>query len=146
MDPQELLPWLFGGGVITIIGIIVITIISLLCTILPFVLIFGYIAKRSRQAKAVRTASQSWHMTTGKVIKSRVEVSGGDNASVSPRVIYEYDVYGRTYQGQQIRAGDNFMRISSSGSAYDTIDRYPVGAAVTVYYDPNNPQDSALER
>jgi hypothetical protein len=147
MDPQELFPWLVGGGVfVTIITVVGAIIVSLLCTILPFVAIFWYIKKRSDQAGAMRQASQTWHMTTGKVIKSRVEVSGGETTSVSPHVLYEYEVYGRTYQGQQIKAGDQFMRTYSSRSAYDTVDRYPEGAAVTVYYDPADPQQSALER
>jgi hypothetical protein len=147
MDPSELFPWLFGGSIIvTVIGVIVITVVSLLCTALPFVAIFWYIAKRSKQAKGVREASQAWQMTAGKVIKSRVEVSGGDHTSVSPRVIYEYEVFGQRYQNDQIRAGDQFMRVSSSKSAYGTIDRYPEGAAVTVYYNPAAPQESALER
>jgi hypothetical protein len=38
------------------------------------------------------------------------------------------------------------MRITSSGDAYKTIDRYPVGAIVTVYYNPANPAEAALER
>jgi hypothetical protein len=147
MSPEEIIALLFGSGVvIAIISVVAITIVSLLCTVLPFVAIFWYIAKRSKQAKTMREASQAWQIAAGKVIKSRVEVSGGDHTSVTPRVIYEYEVYGQRYQGDQIRAGDQFMRVSSSRSAYDTVDRYPEGAAVTVYYNPNNPQESALER
>ena len=147
MDPSELFPWLFGGSIIvTVVGVIVITVVSLLCTALPFVAVFWYIAKRSKQAKGVREASQAWQMATGRILKSRVEVSGGDHTSVTPYVLYEYEVYGQSYQSQQIKAGDQFMRTYSSRSAYDTVDRYPVGATVTVYYDPADPQQSALER
>jgi hypothetical protein len=147
MDPSELFPWLFGGSIIvTIIGVAVITVVSLLCTILPFVAVFWYIAKRSKQAKTMRDASQVWQMASGRILKSRVEVSGGDHTSVSPYILYEYEAYGRSYQGEQIKAGDQFMRTYSSRSAYDTVERYPVGATVTVYYNPSDPQQSALER
>ena len=94
----------------------------------------------------MRQTSQAWPTTTGKVLKSRVEVSGGDHASVNPRVVYEYEVRGQTFQNDQVRAGDKFMRVSSSRDAYDTVDRYPVGARISVYYNPANPVESALER
>jgi len=32
------------------------------------------------------------------------------------------------------------------GDAQKTIERYPVGAQVMVYYNPANPAESALER
>lgn len=82
----------------------------------------------------------------GTIIKSRVEVSGGENTTVSPKVIYTYEVRGKLYQCDQIRAGDKFWSVSSSQSAYQTIDQYPEGLDVTVYYNPNNPEEAALER
>jgi hypothetical protein len=144
---NEWFPWLFGGGTfLTILFTIVISI----CSIAPFVLIFGglgyWIYKRSKTASAVRAASLSWVQTTGVVVTSRVEVSGGETTSVSPRVIYQYAVGAQTYQSDQIRAGDHVFKISSSGDAYTTIDRYPVGAQVTVFYNPANPAQACLER
>ncbi len=94
----------------------------------------------------MKEASQGWVSTRGRVIKSRVEVSGGEMTSVSPRVIYEYMVGAIEYQGDQIRAGEKFWAARTSRDAYDTIDRYPEGMAVTVYYNPANPTESALER
>jgi len=55
-------------------------------------------------------------------------------------------VYGKEYTSSQIKAGDIHMSVYGSRKAYDTVDRYPVGAEVTVYYDPENPEQSALER
>jgi hypothetical protein len=133
-----------GGSVIIAIGA---TMVGLLCTIVPFALIGWYIWDRSKKRDAVRASALTWQTTTGRVMKSRVEVSsGGESTSVSARVHYAYDVNGRAYQSDQIRAGDKIMTISSSGDAYATIDRYPEGAIVTVYYNPQNPQESALER
>ncbi len=133
-----------GGGVIVAIGA---TILGLLCTIVPFALIGWFIWDRAKKRDAVRASALTWQTTTGRVIKSRVEVSsGGESTSVTPRVVYAYDVNGRAYQSDQIRAGDKIMSVTSSANAYATIDRYPEGAIVTVYYNPHNPQESALER
>jgi hypothetical protein len=43
------------------------------------------------------------------------------------------------------RASDKIWRAYSSRDAYDTVDKYPVGSIVTVYYNPADPQHSALE-
>ncbi len=143
----EWFPWLFGGGtLLTILFVVLITV----CSLAPFVLIFGglgyWFYKRSKQASAVRAASQSWHQTTGVVITSRVEVSGGETTSVSPRVIFQYVVGAQTYQSDQIRAGDHLLKVSSSGDAYNTVDKYPVGAQVVVFYNPAQPAQACLER
>lgn len=144
MDFTELFPWLFGAG-----GIFL-TVIIVFCTTVPFLLIFGglgyFLYKRSRQANQVLASSQAWRQTTGIVVKSRVEVSGGETTSVNPRVVYEYEVGGRRYSSEQIRAGDRFFAMRSSGDAYDIVDRYPVGTAIAVFYDPNDPNQAALER
>jgi hypothetical protein len=136
-----------GGG---IIFTILMVIVSLICTIVPFVAIggglFWYIKRSSDQSKALNQAAQMWPSTNGQIVKSRVEVSGGDHTSVSPRIEYTYEVNGVAYQSGNIKAGAPVVIVNPSQSAYDTVDRYPVGAAVTVYYNPANPAQSALER
>jgi hypothetical protein len=134
--------------IITIIIVVVAALFSIVLTIAPFALIGWFIYKRAQQAKEANLASQNWLMTNGKVIKSRVEVSGGNYTSVTPRVIYEYEVGGQTYRGERIRAGDKFLHIQTSGSrtAYDTVDRYAEGTTVTVFYNPQNPAEAVLER
>jgi hypothetical protein len=144
MDVNELMLWLFGGG--TIILVIISIILSILCTVLPIAGIVWFLYSRKQRANTVRQASQIWVATDGKVIKSRVEVSGGEVTSVYPRVIYEYEVGGRQYQNDQIRAGDKYWSARTSQDAYSTIDRYPEGLSVTVYYNPENPSEATLER
>jgi hypothetical protein len=144
---EDLWIWLtviLGGGSVVIA--VLATIAGLLCTIIPFVLIGWWLWNTTKKRDAVRQAALNWQTTTGRVIKSRVEVSGGETTTVSARVHYAYDVGGRTYQSDQIRAGDKIMAVNSSGDAYSTVDRYPEGAIVTIYYNPLNPQESALER
>jgi hypothetical protein len=133
-----------GGGVIVAV---VATVLAGLCTLVPFVAIGWFIWDRAKKRDAIRQSALGWQATTGRVIKSRVEVSsGGQSTSVSPRVYYAFDLNGRTYQGSQIQAGDSVMRTGGSQNAYQTVDRYPEGAIVTIYYNPQNPEESALER
>ena len=147
MDVNEIWLWLVGGGtiLITVLSII----LSALCTILPIAGIAWlgwFIYRRKQKADAVRQASQTWKMTNGRVVTSRMEVSGGELTSVSPRVIYEYEGGGRVYQSDQIRAGDKFLSVITSQDVYRTIDRYPEGLEVSVYYNPENPAEATLER
>ena len=146
MDPQELLPWLFGGGVITIVTTIIPICLTLLCITIPVVAIFWFLKKSADKDRAKHQISLAWPSTTGTIVKSRVEVSGGENATVSPRIIYEYEVSGRPYRSEQIRVGGVYLTGPTNRSAYDIVDSYPEGATVTVYYDPAAPQESALER
>jgi hypothetical protein len=144
MDINEIWLWLIGGG--TVLFTVVMIVLTALCTILPIAGIAWFIFRRKQKADAVRQASQSWVATTGRVIKSRVEVSGGEMTTVSPRVIYEYEVGARTYQCDQIRAGDKFLSMRTSEDAYRIIDRYPEDLEVRVYYNPYNPAEATLER
>ena len=86
MDLTELFPWLFGGG--TFLFVAASIIFSILCTVVPIGAVVWYLYNQNQKAKAVMQASLSWLPTMGTVIKSRVEVSGGENSTVSPRVIY----------------------------------------------------------
>lgn len=136
--------------VLCIVGTLLFTAFIAAATLIPTLGIFGglgwFLSKRSKEAKALHAAAQAWPSTSGTVIKSRVEVSGGDHTSVSPFVLYEYQVDGQPYQASQIKAGDVFMAVRQQRSSYDIVEKYPVGMQVTVYYDPANPGMAALER
>ncbi len=118
--------------------------------ILPIVIIgvVGYILyKRSQQSNMARQAAQSWPSTTGTVLTSTIQVSHtGRSRAETPVAIYTYEVNGQSYQGQTIKAGDQYMSVRFSGDAINTMGRYPVGKKVSVYYNPTNPAESALER
>lgn len=147
---EDFLFWLSGqSGIITIIIIGFSILTACISALIPFAIIgavIWYFVWRNKQKQALVQSSDSWRTTNGRVLKSRVEVSGGDHTSVSPYVLYEYELHGRAYQNTQIKVGDRFLSIRGSREAYDIVDRYPVGASVTVFYDPTNPAESALER
>ncbi len=140
----------WGAVLLTLlIGACPIVIISVVGILILVALV--WVAKRvqlkSQQASAVLQSSQSWPSTTGTIVKSRVEVRGGSTTtSVDAKIVYEYEVGGRQYQGEQIRVDDRHRVIQVGGQAYEMIDRYPMGASVTVYYNPDDPAEAGLER
>ena len=152
MSPDDLSEWLpiviFAVVMVIVVLIVIVTVVfSIVLSLSPFAVLGWVFSKKSKEAKAAVAASQSWLPTNGRVLKSRVEVISGRYTSVKPYVLYEYQVNSQTYQSDMIRASDKIMVIQrGSRAAYDTIDRYPEGASVTVYYNPQNPSEAVLER
>ncbi|MCE9646255.1 MAG: DUF3592 domain-containing protein [Chloroflexi bacterium] len=108
----------------------------------------GYLLyRRNQQSGAARQLAQVWPSTAGIVLMSSVQSRRtGRSHSTYPVVVYQYQVKGQTYQNQIIKAGEQFLNVRVTGQAQATVARYPIGANVTVYYNPENPADSALER
>jgi hypothetical protein len=124
-----------------------------LCTVIIPILIIGgigyYLYKRNQQSMAQRQdAQQNWSSTNGTILMSSVQSSRSSTGGYStyPVVVYQYQVNGKSYQSQTIRVGDKFLKVNISSKAQETVNKYPIGAKVTVYYDPNNPAECALER
>jgi hypothetical protein len=86
----------------------------------------------------------SWPSTLGTVILSTIQMrsdsEGGSTAY--PVVHYSYQVMGQAYQGRKVMPGPD---IGGSG-ARKVVERYPEGAQVMVYYNPQKPSDALLER
>ena len=131
------------GGLLGILG-------GLCAVVLPILAFIGFgifMYRRSQKAKAAKESAQTWTGTMGVVLSSSVQVRRtGKSRSEIPVVVYQYQVNGQAYQGQIIKAGEQHFDIRIMGQAQETVRRYPVGAQVMVYYNPANPQESALER
>ena len=118
-----------------------------------------------RKNKRRASASYSWFTTPGAIIESSMHKSGSrsgamvsyiledgkfrrgtqnDRFTFYVKVIFSYQVMGQAYRGRNIFAGHTFALLHDEAQA--TLARYPEGAAVTVYYDPDNPADGFLER
>ena len=121
---------------------------------LVFLLVFGVlgaiflvIALVSRQKAQT---SQSWPTAAGTVLaaelKEHVSHDYDDTPSTrysfEPVVEYSYAVGAQTFTSRRIGYGAN--RFSRS-QAQKTVERYPVGSAVTVHYNPTNPTEAVLE-
>jgi hypothetical protein len=90
-------------------------------------------------------ASATWPAADGLIVGSEVDHStdaeGGD--SYSPEVDYTYQVSGQAYQNSRIKFGENSY--NSRRQAEEIVARYPSGQGVTVYYAPEEPENSVLE-
>lgn len=99
-------------------------------------------------------AASRWLPTPGKVVSSRVEArevtsSGiGSESSTSteirnfPAITYEYKVGGKTFQSSHYSVQENLGNFEVA----ETLERFPRGAAVTVFYDPSSPGKAVIER
>jgi hypothetical protein len=100
----------------------------------------GILVSTQRKMKAV----QGWSSTLGTVTNSYLErrrSSKGGSTSY-PVVHYSYQVNGEGHLGRKIAPG---MEVGGSGAG-SVVSRYPIGAQVMVFYDPENPSDAVLER
>ncbi|MBA2280498.1 MAG: DUF3592 domain-containing protein [Acidimicrobiia bacterium] len=112
---------------------------------------------RARMAHlaAEQQASATWPTTTGSILTSQVisRTAGATDARYtvySALVTYRFTVGASTYDGNQVRAGQNAD--TSNRPSFDRPEqaaaeagRYPVGATITVHYDLRDPARSCLE-
>ena len=89
-----------------------------------------------------RTAA--WPQVKGKVLTACVVESHSESGtSYSASVKYEYAVDGIRHTSDRIKFG---WESADEQSAKGTAERYPAGSPVTVYYEPQKPSLSVLER
>lgn len=103
-------------------------------------------------------ANRSWPATTGQVVGSRMETdrsnrrrqSSGQRSrrrtSYDAIVRYSYTVGGQSYTNDQLSAATDYFSSSNQSRTRDFLNRHPVGASVTVFYNPRQPGSSVLER
>ncbi len=85
--------------------------------------------------------SAGWASAPGRITKAEFkEPVAGSKGWHSFMPEYDFEVDGRAYSGQRVA----LYTISDRAVVKDLRERYPVGAEVTVYYDPKNPAEAAL--
>ncbi len=100
-------------------------------------------------ASAEAREAAAWPETAGRVTRNWVETGstagnrGRRYATYTPRVAYSYQVGGSLYLNDRLSLSQAYQQ-TSRDAAEDELRRYPVGAAVTVRYDPASPRRSAL--
>jgi hypothetical protein len=122
-----------------------------LCTVgLPVIIVVGLallLYRQNQKSNAARQAAQTWQVANGTVLTSTIQVRRtGKSRSEIPVIVYQYEVAGKMFQNQTIRAGEKYFTVRVAGQTQATVARYPAGASVSVYYNPANPAESALER
>ena len=99
-------------------------------------------------AKAESDATTWWSVTQGVITVSQVErVKPGvphSKPTYYANIQYRYNIGGIEYQGDLKQLGAD--AIPAAKYAADLVNQYPKGTTVTIYYDPNQPQASALKR
>ena len=98
-------------------------------------------------------ATKAWPSTTGQILTADVDEEvrreRRDNGSYrerrtyTPRITYAYTIQGIEYTGHRIRTDDSG---GDRDKAFDTINEYPVGSTVDVFYDPENPDSAVLKQ
>lgn len=94
--------------------------------------------------------SAKWPFTEGKIIKSEVvkqedlHLGSGHTKTTtySAKIEYEYSVSSQNYRGGSIKFGDEYA-VKEEANKY--VHKYPLGATVRVYYNPQKADMSVLE-
>ena len=116
----------------------------------PLALLLGAAVYKTLQVRAAR----AWPSVSGKVVISGAEMrdvrvmdserKGGFRTE--PRnfanIVYEYPVAGKKLCNNRVSIGED----RGNFEVAETIAKYPVGAVVTVYYNPLHPNEAVLER
>ena len=119
---------------------LVLVIGSIVCVLVLLNAIFLTIIFFMRRKMA--TVSQ-WPSTMGVVQMSTIEQRSSDDGYTDyPVVQYSYQVGGQSYQSMKLAPGPE---VGGSG-ARNIVAKYPAGAQVMVFYNPQNPSDAVLER
>lgn len=110
----------------------------------------GAIIKKIMLGREV-AKSLSWPGADGEITKSKITMKDSNsgmnqaNKTFKAEITYKYKAGKRSYRNSRICVGGQ-LQLSLRGKAEDYCEQYPVGQAVTVYYNPDNPSDSCLER
>ncbi len=115
--------------------------------IFPLIFIVAGAAASLGIFKAISIAqeSKSWPTAEGVVRLSKVQFEDriGKKGMYSAEVMFEYQIEGKTYSSNRISSVNSSS--SNPASARETVDKYPEGAKVKVFYNPGSPQTSLLE-
>lgn len=115
---------------------------------LVFLLLGGIFLAIGLVATKRAKSAQSWPSMPGTVNRSEVvehedtDSDGGSTVTYEPVVEYQYSVMGQPFTGKRIAFGANRFNYKK---AVEIAARYPLGARVNVYYNPEKPKDSTLE-
>ena len=116
----------------------------------PLGLILAVAVYKTLQVRAAR----EWPSAGGKVVVSRAEVrkvkvmdsDRQEGHRFEERnfaeIVYEYSVAGRKLRNNRVSIGEDLGNFQVA----ETIAKYPVGAAVTVFYNRLHPDQAVLER
>jgi hypothetical protein len=110
-----------------------------------------YMLAFRQKSKKKAEASQTWPGAAGTILASELKRSvshdddGHESVAYYPAVEFEFQAGGQTLHGNRPAFG-GVVAQKDPAVAEKVLARYPVGARVTVYYNPQNLKESVLER
>lgn len=113
---------------------------SILLLPLPLLFVFVLVSIVGNSMKA--SASVNWPTVSGKVMQSGIARGCGRGGSFTPQVGYVYTVGSIAYRSWRVTFGNTGC--GSTLRAHARADAYPVGAVVTVHYNPAQPEEATL--
>jgi len=115
------------------------TILAIMC--FPVAAWFYALVRRDVELSRM---SQSWPTVPGVLDERKAEqrtTPRGNSYAIT--LGYSYEVGGRKYRGDRLAFAPR--RLDAGALLDGLLDKYPANAAVTVHYNPVDPQDSVLE-
>jgi len=89
-------------------------------------------------------SSQTWPSVEGRIISASIEKEKVRRRVISrERIQYVYHVKGKRFVGERVALDPRLLTLRLP--ARQVIKKYPMGALVTVYYNPSRPEESVLE-
>ncbi len=114
-------------------------------------IVAAYLMHMRAQTRGKKAAS--WPTTVGTIrsavvgvisMSSNNDPMSGSSNMLTPVITYAYEVAGQKLECARFRVGVD-PRFNTPAKAQALVDKYPVGAPVTVHYDPSNPSLAALD-
>lgn len=91
--------------------------------------------------------SENWAETNGQILYSYISITGKNSHIHNPKVVYHYSVNGVSYVGNEITFGySSFPYFDTKQLAEEKVNLYPKDAQVKVFYNPDSPNYSCLEK
>ncbi len=104
-----------------------------------FFLIGAYLIAISLYASVQYIGASDWHSVNGIVEKSAYNISGAKASTSTASIQYSYQVNGQNYVNNRIRFG---IQVAS----HAPVTEYRKGGLVAVFYNPDSPNESVLNR
>jgi uncharacterized integral membrane protein len=95
--------------------------------------------------------SKNWLSTSGKIVSSELDAQtttdedGYQTTTYIANIVFEYQVDKTSFKCDCINF-DYGMRTSNKRKQQSIVEQYPAGSQVTVYYDPDEPEQAVLEK
>ena len=105
---------------------------------------FVYVFYKNNQMQKRNIGNETWPTVEGKILKSEVvqQYFFLQQYSYEPRIHYSYSVEGKTYESDSISM--RFLSSKSADTVQEVVGNYPAGSQATVYYNPDDPEESVL--